>query len=479
MKHAIKHLIRPGIIAACVLIPPVLADRGWWFIGNTYGVGSEPFELLGLFVTLAVLTYWFVVLRREDKSLDTVVPPLVVGAIVLHFLYVYVNYTAMTYDYTSYEAAARNMTTDADPYDRTHYLYPPLLAQCMAWALTFISGSRIYAHEHLTALNTLFYMYQAAQLALIYLVAEQFFALGRALRIPVLYVGILAVVLFFVDAPLFRTVKNQQMNLVVLLAVTFAFAHLNVRALWSGLLMAIAVQLKPQGLLFPAVWLVTGHRKAFVTFIVASAGLILLQTAYDGDWTHWQQFFASLKLFPKYNDYFRNGSLFSLFATIGKILHVDVDKGNLMLFVRICYVAIVAWFGFRYVEREKLYRSGVGKVAAADRGYYETAMRTCAHGADIILLTLLVSPLVWEHHYVLVMPVAVWLFALTRGRLSPIALIAFVLILTPSTFDVGLLSYHRLVGVGLLAWKLTPRHIFSWSTESQKRTYIGLSTPQG
>ncbi len=56
MPRRLSTLIRPAVILLCVLIPPMVTNRGWWAIGRTYDGYSEPFEILGFFVNLCIQT---------------------------------------------------------------------------------------------------------------------------------------------------------------------------------------------------------------------------------------------------------------------------------------------------------------------------------------------------------------------------------------------------------------------------------------
>jgi hypothetical protein len=70
-----------------------------------------------------------------------------------------------------------------------------------------------------------------------------------------------------------------------------------------------------------------------------------------------------------------------------------------------------------------------------------------------------VSPSVWEHHYVLALPLALWAVAL-RGRDRPglVALGIFLMLCMP-TFDLYPLSLHRLAGMLMLLGLTPPRRL--------------------
>jgi hypothetical protein len=66
---------------------------------------------------------------------------------------------------------------------------------------------------------------------------------------------------------------------------------------------------------------------------------------------------------------------------------------------------------------------------------------------DALALGLMTSPVVWEHHYVLAIPLVIWAFA-TQGMARPwqVGIGAFLIFAIP-TFDVFPLSYHRILGL--------------------------------
>ena len=70
---------------------------------------------------------------------------------------------------------------------------------------------------------------------------------------------------------------------------------------------------------------------------------------------------------------------------------------------------------------------------------------------DAFAAMLLLAPMVWEHHYVLAIPIVIWAAA-TIGTQKPMQLVisAFLMMGIP-TFDFFPFSYHRLAG---LIWML-------------------------
>jgi hypothetical protein len=66
----------------------MVTGRDWWIVSSTFGASSEPFELLGMLVSAAVLLDWASVFRTHghDRS-ERIVARILVGALVLHTVY--------------------------------------------------------------------------------------------------------------------------------------------------------------------------------------------------------------------------------------------------------------------------------------------------------------------------------------------------------------------------------------------------------
>jgi hypothetical protein len=78
---------------------------------------------------------------------------------------------------------------------------------------------------------------------------------------------------------------------------------------------------------------------------------------------------------------------------------------------------------------------------------------------DLLGLSLLISPLAWEHHYVMAVPIVVWAVSFGgQARLIRVGL-ATILVLCIPTFDVFPLSYHRILGLFLLLQSVQPADV--------------------
>ena len=88
---------------------------------------------------------------------------------------------------------------------------------------------------------------------------------------------------------------------------------------------------------------------------------------------------------------------------------------------------------------------------------------------DAIALGLLVSPVVWEHHYLLAMPLLIWAVSQVRAeRLWLVGVSGFLIFALP-TFDVFPLSYHRMAGLLLLLYLVAPLGAPNWLRRAKGR----------
>jgi hypothetical protein len=110
--------------------------------------------------------------------------------------------------------------------------------------------------------------------------------------------------------------------------------------------------------------------------------------------------------------------------------------------------AVAVLLAARVLRRERLAPAGVGET-----------LRQHGHAADALALGLIAAPIVWEHHYVLALPILAWAAGACAPERRVLLGAAALAMLAVPTFDVFPWSWHRLAGlVALLA--LTPsRHV--------------------
>jgi hypothetical protein len=464
-----RGALRSGVLyaaigAAASLLPPVLARLDTPFISTTYGSPFAKFELLGLTGALALAAVALLELRRSGaegwrERLELLVPFLVA----LHFLTLVSEYATKPFDYDCYEYAGRALLLGENPHLRgLIYLYPPLTAQAMALAfrvVEFLTGQLGWSLGRDAVWDQVFYLYQCAQLHLILLAYFLCRRLAREAGLASLPASLLVAALLLFDNALFRTLRHGQINLWVLDFALIGILFSRRAPLLAGVGIALAAHLK----LYPLILLVplaaSGRWRAMLWTFVAVAAIALLQTDLGRDWTVWRWFVDFFFAHFPGEKALRNNSLHSLFFNLLKLCFADRSPalwGRVLgTALSLATLAAGVWFLQRLWVRERVFRAGASAGPAGDESARD-ARRFLAHGADALAFALLVSPSVWEHHYVLALPLALWAVA-TRWRERPggLALGIFLMLAMP-TFDLFPLSYHRLAGMLLLLALTSP-----------------------
>jgi len=451
-----------GIVAS--LLPPVLARLDTPFISTTYGSPFAKFELLGLTGALALAAVALLELRRSGaeswrERLELLVPFLVA----LHFLTLISEYATKPFDYDCYEYAGRALLLGENPHMRgLIYLYPPLTAQAMALAfrvVEFLTGQLGWALERDAVWDHVFYLYQCAQLLLILLAYFLCRQLVRQAGLVSFWASMLVAALLLFDNALFRTLRHGQINLWVLNFALIGILFSRRAPLLSGLGIALAAHLKLYPLILLLPLAASGRWRAMLWTVVAFAGIALLQTDLGRDWTVWGWFVDFFFAHFPGEKAFRNNSLHSLFFNLLKLFFAERSPGFwgrvLGAGLSLATLAAGVWFLQRLWVRERGYRAVASAGQAGDDSARDTR-RFLAHGADALAFALLFSPSVWEHHFVLALPLALWAVA-TRWQERPglLALGIFLMLAMPS-FDLFPLSYHRLAGMLLLLGLTSP-----------------------
>jgi hypothetical protein len=461
---AARALLYAVIVTAAVALPLLLWPFDSPLVGDTYGREYRPFELLGLTGSVAIVAIAGLELRRRPRrSLADVLPVVVAALVGFVFLGFVVEYSRRSWDYRCYESAARALVTGADPYDRTAYLYPPLLAQLLArahgLAAWIQAGAGVAGDAEDGAWFVVFYLYQCLQLLAVNLVFLLLYRFARRLEVPPLPAAFLAAALVLCDDPVLRTLRHNQINFYLVDLILLAILVMGSRPFLSGLLVALGAHLKLYPALVALPMLIVRGWTALLGVAVGVSGIVLLQTGLGTDFHLWERFGALAGSFPRSRT-FRDNSLHSVVSNVTRfgLQPAGVAEARVQAIASVLALAVslavLVWFAARFFRRESAFRrleSGPGESAARDLAF----RRFSGHVVDSVALMLLLSPMVWEHHYVLALPLAVWAVA-TRGAEKPWPTgAALLLMFAVPTFDVFPLSYHRIAGLLMLV-ALTP-----------------------
>jgi hypothetical protein len=442
-NSVVRALLLVGGIAVTTGAAPLLISM------NAPFVSKDPYTLFGFFGTLFVLAFAWYFMRTGSAQHDGMFW-LLFTVVILFNLGLVTEFSARTYDFKCYEDAAKKYLASINPYDGC-FVYPPLVLQCFAWVYQTVAAlaSRFAPSmaEPRFIGSMVFYLYQCSQfflvMALFFLLYRLSLRLGLNARTSVLLVAILLVV----DNPLLRTIRFNQINLWILDGIILGILFLPRHAVLSGIILALVTALKlyPVTLFVPL--LARRNWKAVIGGLVGGASVFLVSAVAAGDWGLWGQFFRVIHDVQSWTTPFRDNSLRGLFSNTVGLMPGTISASAFWMGEAIYLISIpvvLAWFLIRFSRREKW-----GRLQADDVSPGSTDIRMIGHLIDMCALGLLVSPLVWEHHYLLALPVILWAF-LASGSRQLLAVLGAFLILAIPTFDIFPFSYHRLAGLALL-----------------------------
>jgi hypothetical protein len=402
--------------------------------------------------------------RRKGAPGDALLPLIAFFSVSFYFLIFIAECWAKSWDYRVYEGAAIAVLQGRELY-ASGYLYPPLTAQLLEKVYLLseaVAGYFRLERDWTFSWDITFYLYQCGQyLATIFcfLLCYKFARrAGLSLKTGLVFVA----AIFVVNDPLLRTLRYNQVNVWVLDLILLSILAIDRWLAASGVALAVAAHIKlyPLILLFP--WTAIKRRAAVVWAAVGFLGIVFIQTNWCTNWRWWAQFIAFVPSFPKHL-HLRNTSLYNLVyhpvQLVGRLFGGDAVRMDYAINAAVAVVTLgfVAWFVLRFIKRERLLSESAESAWPPGCVPDKQTVRLFSHTIDALTLALLISPMAWEHHYVLTVPVIIWAFA-TRGNDKPwqVGVAAFLILALP-TFDFFILSYHRFVGLLLLVFYTAPR----------------------
>jgi hypothetical protein len=448
------------LAGVAIAVPLVLAEVRPAFVSMSYGLSFLPYELLGLTGGVAILAAGvFELRRRRAGDVASRVAVLVPCLLALHFVTLTSEYAQRRFDYDCYEYAGRAILAGESPYRAgLIYLYPPLTAQLFATAHRGVAtvSEGLGAESGRDAVwDRVFYLYQCAQVLLLLGAYFLLLRFGRELGLAWRWAPLLIGGLLVFDNAVFRTLRHGQVNLWVLDLSLIGLLWARHRPALAGVAIALAghVKLYPLLLLFPLS--LCGRGAAAAWTLGAAAGISVLGSDLARDWTLWSQYAALVGSGFPGEVAFRNNGLHSMaFNTARLVFGASGAEAPVRWFVRLATLAFGVWALVRFAQRERARRRG-GALGLDARCF-------AAHGADALAFALLASPSVWEHHYVMALPLAL-VACVARGADRPglVALGLFLMLAMP-TFDLFPFGYHRFAGMLVLLAASSPRGEPAW-----------------
>ncbi len=451
----------------------------------------HPIALLQLFIFTASAMLSGILLwkmwGRNGVALRAELPLLMGILVAFHFLTIMRHHAARSWDYACYERAAQAIVAGLNPYGDC-YIYFPTPAQALAgleelsaWGITLLGSSTlgstslgtVAADNPAPLWDLVFYFYEASQLLLVILAFALCYRLALRLHLRHTVAAILVAVLFLINNPLLATLKHNQVNLWVLDLLLLAMLWLPRYPFLSGFLVAVGIHIKlyPLALLLP--WTLKRQWRGLFGATVGLGGIFLLQTNGGRQLQLWEQFFEFAGSFPR-GTFFRDNSLHSLvYNTLGHLKWVlgresyPVNETHVSWIVLVGMVLLGIFYLLRFVQRESHHAhalpthdarvSGALNLLKTGAAANASEAKVLGHSFDAIALALIAAPVVWEHHYLLAMPLVIGAvaWAQTERQLWFIGISLFGIFVLP-TFDVFPFSYHRLAGLLLLMHIMTP-----------------------
>jgi hypothetical protein len=413
----LRWVAYPGALIACILLPAACWRLGLLVPGDAYRQLPDVFAVFAVSASAAMAVAAWFELGKQPRPLSperavTIVCGFLTG---FYFLAIVSSGNARAGDYACYENAARALLAGRNAYGGC-YLYPPPMAQVMAhlheglaWAAAAtgasVPGDSIW--------DGIYFLYQCAQFALVCAAFVLCYRFARIAGLNRAGAAVATTFLLVLNGPMLRTLEERQVNLWVLDLIVFGLIAASRYPFVSGWAISLGtlIKLYPAALIVPAL---LGRVSRIVVGFAAGLVVTAALLAWGGGWRAWFEYAAAAASFPQ-QALPRNLSINGFFAQVVQIgsaaglarsavVHVSVSILQLAL-----KAALGVWFAIRFFRREKRYRAG-----AVD----ETA-RLFENALDILALTLLVSPVLWDHHLVLTAPIALWAWA-KQGRARPL-----------------------------------------------------------
>ncbi len=332
-------------------------------------------------------------------------------------------------DVSDYVLAAEQLTRGEPLHAR--YLYPPLLATLLA-PLVKLGPSAVF----------LFCL--AGNLVAVVLTFE---LLRRAL-VRYGFAELLAVLVAFcalcANVALLRTLFYVQVNLHITNLMLLSLLAYPQWPLASALALALAAHLKTSPLVVALPFLLNRDYRWLSYFALGILGLVAF-TSWANGFQHYREYLENVSnIYHANGIQYRDNSLDSLvratFAAFGK----DIESARpYVLALRGGLFVFALWLSER-AARVGLFSAGSGAA--------RTKQSARAYDSFPVLLLLLttISPLLWEHHPVMMLlSFAVLLKQLDDQVDAVLLLLAYYLVFLIPTFDVYPFSYRITLGAGL------------------------------
>jgi len=284
-----------------------------------------------------------------------------------------------------------------------------------------------------------FYLWQVLQVGLIAAAYVLLYRFAVALGLESTPAAIVVAALLIVNTAIVLTIAHCQVNVLILVLVLAAVVRAGRVDALAGLALAVAAVIKLYPfMLFPA-WAAAGRWRTVAWATAWTAAIV----AVSRPWTWWIEF-ARLWMRPAVYPTAGDNTLFNLFANGARFIGLTPRDAPPPA-VRYVWMAVVAGIAVWGVKRIAL-RLETQRQSSGERRV--TDLFACT--AEVLAISLLVSPLVWPHHFVFALPLAVFAAATAPPERRLIVGAGAILMFAMPWSDLFVFGYHRLLGLCLL-----------------------------
>jgi len=291
-----------------------------------------------------------------------------------------------------------------------------------------------------------FYLFQVIQYGLTLISYGLVYLFARSLNHTKYSAALLVTLLFLANLPLLRNFRMNQVNLWVLIVLLLAILLVDRFPILAGAIVAIGAHIKIYPLIVLLPWLISRKWLAIASAALTGIVIFVAQLFVQNGWKHWIDFFGYVQNIEQ-GEALRNNSLHSLAWNLSNLLfprsNAQMVSTSTTLLVFGITALLVAWIVKRYMQRMKA-------PALTTRDQF------LGNFMDTIILMFLISPSVWDHHFVAAIPLAVWAATVRIDQLIGMVGLGLVFIFWVPTYDIFFFSYIRLAGVILLMIALNP-----------------------
>lgn len=334
-------------------------------------------------------------------------------------------------DVADYLRAASELAAGAKLHGR--YLYPPFFATLLQPLVRYGAATSV-----LVCLVANF-----VSLGLLFVLLERVLQRYGFARVTA---TLATFVLLSVNVAVLRSLLYAQTNFHVANLCLLSLVLYPAWPLASGLAVALAAHIKTSPLVLAGAFLFARDLRWLVGFAAGAAGVVAF-TSYVNGFGHYAEYLANVSnLYAANGVEYRENSIDSLFRASALLFGRSEDSVRIPIaLARGAVFLFLAWVWLQAVRNRSFSRGKLGREAIALDSY-----------PVLLFLLMAISPLVWEHHPVLIVPTFLVLLVKLDDPVDCVLwLLAWFLVYAVPTFDLYPLSFHLLLGEGLTAWLLT------------------------